>query len=75
MSQVYSALEVSHSILLSNYDENIAIVEALQYTLIQDIIPDVLDELDEGLSVLYDEEGVKQWARDSGVYTPCARSR
>lgn len=67
MAEIFNALQASHNTLLNNYDENIAIVEALQHTLIQDIIPDVLDELDEGLSVLYDEEGVKQWARDTGV--------
>lgn len=66
MSAVYSALETSHTNLLNSYDENIAIVQALQQTLIQDIIPDVLDEM-EGMSVLYDEEGIKRWARDSGM--------
>lgn len=66
MSAIYNALETTHNTLLNHYDENVAIVQALQQTLIQDIIPDVLDEM-EGMSVLYDEEGIKRWAWDSGM--------
>jgi len=72
MSAVYNALETAHNTLLNHYDENAAIVQALQQTLIQDIIPNVLDEM-EGMSVLYDAEGTKRWAWDSGMYVLCRR--
>jgi hypothetical protein len=63
-----SALEASHNALVSSYDEHRSVIQALQHTLIEDVLPDVLDDMD-AISVLYDEENIRQWTRDSGSFS------
>ena len=60
------ALEVTHNALVAKYKENEPTVQSLCKTLREDIIPNVLDEMNEE-NVEYDIQDLEDWANDAGV--------
>ena len=63
---VSHALEVSHNALITKYNENEATIRSLRKTLHEDIIPNVLDEMNEE-GIRYDMQDLEDWANDAGV--------
>jgi len=59
-------LEVAHNALVAKYRENEATIRTLRKTLREDIIPNVLEEMDEE-GVEYDVRDLEEWANDTGV--------
>ena len=60
------ALEGAHNALVAKYKDNEPTIRSLCKTLREDIIPNVLDEMnDEGMQ--YDMQDLKDWANDTGV--------
>lgn len=60
------ALEAAHNALISKYKENEATIRSLRKALHEDIIPNVLDEMNEG-GTQYDMQDLEDWANDTGV--------
>ena len=60
------ALEAAHNALVSKYKENEATIRSLRKALHEDIIPNVLDEMNEG-GTQYDMQDLEDWANDTGV--------
>ena len=60
------ALEVTHNTLVAKYRENEVTIRTLRKTLREDIIPNVLEEMDEQ-GVKYDVRDLEEWANDTGV--------
>lgn len=60
------ALEASHNALITKYNENEATIRSLRKTLHEDIIPNVLDEMNEE-GIRYDMQDLEDWANDAGV--------
>lgn len=60
------ALEASHNALVAKYRENEATIRTLRKALREDIIPNVLEEMDEE-GVQYDVRDLEEWANDTGV--------
>ena len=59
-------LEASHNALVAKYRENEATIRTLRKALREDIIPNVLEEMDEE-GVQYDVRDLEEWANDTGV--------
>ena len=59
-------LEVAHNTLVAKYRENEVTIRALRKTLREDIIPNVLEEMDEE-GVECDVRDLQEWANDTGV--------
>lgn len=62
------ALEAAHNALVAKYQENEATIRSLRKTLHEDIIPNVLDEMNEN-GTQYDVQDIEDWASDTGVET------
>ena len=62
------ALEAAHIALVAKYKENEVTIRSLRTALHEDIIPNVLDEMNEG-DVQYDMQDLEDWANDTGVET------
>ena len=60
------ALEGAHTALVAKYKENEATIRSLRKTLHEDIIPNVLDEMNED-DVQFDMQDLEDWANDTGV--------
>ena len=60
------ALEAAHNTLVAKYKENEATIRSLRKTLHEDIIPNVLDEMNED-DVQFDMQDLEDWANDTGV--------
>lgn len=60
------ALEAAHTALVAKYKENEATIRSLRKTLHEDIIPNVLDEMNED-DVQFDMQDLEDWANDTGV--------
>ena len=60
------ALEASHNDLIAKYKENAITIKSLHKTLREDIIPNVLDEMNEE-GTQYDMQDLGDWANDTGV--------
>ena len=60
------ALEAAHDALVARYEENEATIRSLRKTLHEDIIPNVLDEMNEDNSQ-YDTQDLEDWANDTGA--------
>jgi len=60
------ALEAAHNALVSKYKENETTVRSLRKTMREDIIPNVLDEMNEE-DTQYDMQDLEDWANDTGV--------
>jgi len=60
------ALEAAHNTLVSKYKENEATIRSLRKTLREDIIPNVLDEMNEE-ETQHDMQDLEDWANDTGV--------
>ena len=59
-------LEAAHNTLVAKYRENEVTVRTLRKTLREDIIPNVLEEMDEE-GMEYDVRDLEDWANDTGV--------
>jgi len=59
-------LEAAHNALVAKYGENEVTIRTLRKTLREDIIPNVLEEMDEE-GVEYDVRDLQEWANDTGV--------
>ena len=59
-------LGVAHNAIVAKYRENEATIRTLRKTLREEIIPNVLEEMDEE-GVKYDEQELQDWANDTGV--------
>lgn len=60
------ALEAAHNTLVTKYKENEATIRSLHRALHEDIIPNVLDEMNED-DAQYNMEDLEDWANDTGV--------
>lgn len=60
------ALEAAHNVLVAKYKENEATIRSLRKTLHEDIIPNVLDEMNED-NAQYNMQDLEDWANDTGV--------
>jgi hypothetical protein len=60
------ALEAAHNALVTGFKENEATIRSLRKTLHEDIIPNVLDEMNEA-NAQYDMLDLADWANDTGV--------
>jgi hypothetical protein len=65
---VPDALEAAHNALTAKYKENAITIQSLHKTLREDIIPNVLDEMNEE-DVQYDMQDLEDWANDTGAST------
>ena len=63
---VSHALEAAHTALVAKYKENEVTIRSLRTALHEDIIPNVLDEMNEN-DVQYDLQDLEDWANDTGV--------
>ena len=63
---VPQALEAAHNTLVARYKENEATIRSLRETLHEDIIPNVLDEMNED-DTQYDMQDLEDWANDTGA--------
>ena len=63
-----NSLEAAHNALVASYKENEATIRSLHKTLHEDIVPNVLDEMNED-NAQYDMEDLEDWANDTGVET------
>lgn len=63
---VSHGLETAHNALVAKYKENEATVRSLRKILREDIIPNVLDEMNEE-GIQYDVQDLEDWANDTGV--------
>ena len=63
---VPQALETAHTALTSKFKENEDTIQSLRKTLREDIIPNVLDEMNED-DTKYDMRDLEEWANDTGV--------
>lgn len=66
MMSVPHALEAAHNALISKYKENEATVRSLRKALHEDVIPNVLDEMNEDVTQ-DDMQDLEDWANDTGV--------
>jgi hypothetical protein len=60
------ALEAAHNALVTRYEENEPAIQSLCQTLREDIIPNVLDEMNEE-AMQYDIQDLENWANDTGM--------
>lgn len=60
------ALEAAHNAIVTKYTENEVTIRSLQRTLHEDIIPNVLDEMNEE-GVQYNMQDLEDWANDIGM--------
>jgi len=63
---VLHALEAAHNALVARYKENEPTIRSLRKTLHEDIIPNVLDEMNED-NTQYNMQDLEDWANDTGV--------
>lgn len=56
----------AHNALVARYNENEPAIRSLCRMLREDIIPNVLDEMNEG-GIQYDMQDLEDWANDTGV--------
>lgn len=63
---VLHPLEAAHNALVSKYEENEATIRSLRKALHEDVIPNVLDEMNEDVTQ-DDMQDLKDWANDIGV--------
>jgi len=62
------SLEAAHNALVARYKENEATIRSLRKTLHEDIVPNVLDEMNED-NARYNMQDLEDWANDTGVET------
>jgi len=60
------ALEATHNTLVAKYKENEVTIRSLRKTLRDNIIPNVLDEMNEE-GIEYDMQDLEDWVNDAGA--------